>query len=150
MRRLPRGRGGGDRVPLGHGVPRRLGRGGRAAERERRDGRGKRPAEPHDYLLGEVAKTLSTVRDRGCRPVEDGRKSVASTPKGTEMEFRILGPLEVSDNGRPVAIVGPKQRALLASLLLHANEVVSADRLIDELWGESPPPTAGKTLQAHI
>jgi DNA-binding SARP family transcriptional activator/ABC-type branched-subunit amino acid transport system substrate-binding protein/DNA-binding beta-propeller fold protein YncE len=66
------------------------------------------------------------------------------------MEFRILGPLEVSDEGRPVEIGGPKQRALLAILLLHANRVVSRDTLIDDLWGETPPPTAGKTLQAHV
>jgi DNA-binding SARP family transcriptional activator/ABC-type branched-subunit amino acid transport system substrate-binding protein len=66
------------------------------------------------------------------------------------MEFRILGPIEVSDEGRRVEIGGHKQRALLASLLLHANEVVSLDRLIDELWGETPPPTAAKTLQAQV
>jgi DNA-binding SARP family transcriptional activator/ABC-type branched-subunit amino acid transport system substrate-binding protein len=66
------------------------------------------------------------------------------------MEFRILGLLEVSEGGRRVEIGGLKQRALLASLLLHANEVVSADRLMDELWGERPPPTAAKTLQAHV
>jgi DNA-binding SARP family transcriptional activator len=67
-----------------------------------------------------------------------------------KLEFRILGPLEVSENGRLVELGGRKQRALLASLLLRANEVVSADRLIDELWGETPPPTAAKTLQAHV
>ena len=66
------------------------------------------------------------------------------------MQFGILGPLEVSDEGRRVEIGGHKQRALLASLLLHANEVVSLDRLIDELWGETPPPTAAKTLQAQV
>ncbi len=66
------------------------------------------------------------------------------------MEFRILGPLEVSKDGRRVEIGGQKQRILLAALLLHANEVVSPDRLIDELWGETPPPTAAKTLQAHV
>ena len=66
------------------------------------------------------------------------------------MEFGILGPLEVFDEGRRVEIGGHKQRALLASLLLHANEVVSLDRLIDELWGETPPPTAAKTLQAQV
>jgi len=58
------------------------------------------------------------------------------------MEFRILGPLEVLEEGRPVALGGAKQRALLAVLLLHANEVVSRDRLIDELWGGEPPDTA--------
>ena len=66
------------------------------------------------------------------------------------MQFGILGPLEVSDEGRRVEIGGHKQRALLASLILHANEVVSLDRLIDELWGETPPPTAAKTLQAQV
>jgi DNA-binding SARP family transcriptional activator len=52
------------------------------------------------------------------------------------MEFRILGPLEVSDEGREVSLGGRKPRALLALLLLHPNEVVPADRLIDELWGD--------------
>jgi DNA-binding SARP family transcriptional activator/ABC-type branched-subunit amino acid transport system substrate-binding protein len=66
------------------------------------------------------------------------------------MEFRILGPLEVSQEGRRVDVGGRKQRALLASLLLHANEVVSQDRLIDELWGDKPPTTAAKTLHAHV
>ena len=66
------------------------------------------------------------------------------------MEFRVLGPLEVSDDGLPIAIGGQKQRALLALLLLHANEVVSRDRLIDELWEEDPPETARTALQVHI
>jgi DNA-binding SARP family transcriptional activator/tetratricopeptide (TPR) repeat protein len=66
------------------------------------------------------------------------------------VEFRLLGPLEVLRDGRPVALGGRKPRALLAILLLHANEVVSADRLIDALWGESPPGAAGNTLQAHV
>jgi DNA-binding SARP family transcriptional activator len=66
------------------------------------------------------------------------------------MEFHILGPLEALDEGRSVALGGSKQRALLAVLLLHANETLSADRLIDDLWGERPPATAGKTLQVHV
>ncbi len=65
------------------------------------------------------------------------------------MEFRILGPLEVLENGHHVPLRGSKQRALLASLLLHANEVVSRDRLIDELWGASPPDTARTALQVY-
>ncbi len=52
------------------------------------------------------------------------------------MDFRILGSLQVLDEGRVVALGGSKQRALLGLLLLHANETLSADRLIDELWGE--------------
>jgi DNA-binding SARP family transcriptional activator len=66
------------------------------------------------------------------------------------MEFRILGPLEVAEGGRQVAIAGSKQRALLAILLLHPNAVVSRDRLIDELWGASPPETAPTALQIHV
>jgi WD40 repeat protein/DNA-binding SARP family transcriptional activator len=66
------------------------------------------------------------------------------------MEFRILGPLEVLEEGRAVALGGGKQRALLAVLLLHANEPLTTDRLIDELWGEHPPPTAAKAVHVHV
>jgi DNA-binding SARP family transcriptional activator len=66
------------------------------------------------------------------------------------LEFRILGLLEVLENGHQVPLGGSKQRALLASLLLHANEVVSRDRLIDELWGASPPETAPTALQVYV
>ena len=66
------------------------------------------------------------------------------------MEFRILGPLEVLDNGGEISIRGRKLQALLALLLLHAPEVVSRDRLVDELWGDDPPATAAKTLQVHV
>jgi DNA-binding SARP family transcriptional activator len=63
------------------------------------------------------------------------------------LEFRILGPVEVWDDGRQLQLGGPKQRAVLALLLLDAGRVVSTDRLIDLLWGEQPPPTAATSLQ---
>jgi DNA-binding SARP family transcriptional activator len=66
------------------------------------------------------------------------------------MDFRILGPLEVQAGDRPLALGGTRQRALLAVLLLHANEVVSSDRLIEELWGEEPPKEAQKALQVAV
>jgi DNA-binding SARP family transcriptional activator len=66
------------------------------------------------------------------------------------VDFRILGPLEVRANGDRLRLGGRKQRALLAVLLLNANEVVSRDRLIDVLWGEKPPPTASHTLDAYL
>jgi DNA-binding SARP family transcriptional activator len=66
------------------------------------------------------------------------------------MELRILGPLEVVDGGRPVSLGGARQRAVLAILLLHRGEVVSVDRLADELWGEEPPGTATKTVQVYV
>jgi DNA-binding SARP family transcriptional activator len=52
------------------------------------------------------------------------------------VQFRLLGPVEVVEEGRLLALGSAKQRALLAVLVLHTNEVVSPDRLIDELWGE--------------
>jgi DNA-binding SARP family transcriptional activator len=66
------------------------------------------------------------------------------------MDFHILGPLEVVDEGRAVSLGGSRQRALLALLLLHANETLSTDRLIDELWGEHPPPTAARIVHVQI
>jgi YVTN family beta-propeller protein len=67
------------------------------------------------------------------------------------MRFELLGGLAVwDDDGEAVRVVGPARRALLAILLLHASEMVTADRLIDELWGERAPPTASKSLQVHV
>src|SRR5215208_2244142 len=66
------------------------------------------------------------------------------------MDFHLLGPLEVSDGGRAVRVGEGRQRSVLAFLLLHHDESISSDRLIDTLWGEQPPPTAGKVLQNHI
>ena len=66
------------------------------------------------------------------------------------MDFRILGPLEALDEGGRLALGGSRQRALLAVLLLHANETLTTDRLIDELWGERPPAAAAKTVQVSI
>lgn len=66
------------------------------------------------------------------------------------MEFWLLGPLEVLDAGLKLELGGVKQRSLLAVLLLHSNEVISVDRLIDELWGASPPRTAAKSIQVYV
>ena len=66
------------------------------------------------------------------------------------MEFRILGPLEVLDRGRVVRLGEGRQRALLALLLLRSNQVVSSDRLVEELWDDGPTPTAPKMLQKYV
>jgi DNA-binding SARP family transcriptional activator len=64
--------------------------------------------------------------------------------------FRLLGPLEAWEDGREIHLGTGRQRALLALLLVHANEVVSADRLIDELWAGNPPASAPKVLQGYV
>jgi len=66
------------------------------------------------------------------------------------MQFAVLGPVEVEDEGRPIPLGSAKQRALLAILLLHANEVVSRDRLINDLWGERPPESAPHSLDVYV
>jgi DNA-binding SARP family transcriptional activator/streptogramin lyase len=66
------------------------------------------------------------------------------------MEFRILGPLEVVEDGNPVALGTLKERLVLGVLLLHANEFVSRERLIDDLWGEAPPPTARRAVNVYV
>src|SRR4051795_13321556 len=65
------------------------------------------------------------------------------------LEFHILGPLEVRAAGAPVRLGGPRQRAVLAILLAHANEVVPAERLIDDVW-DAPPETAANVVQSYV
>jgi DNA-binding SARP family transcriptional activator len=66
------------------------------------------------------------------------------------VEFRILGPLEVVESGRAIPLGGPRQRTLLAVLLTRPNEVISVDRLVDELWADRPPAAAVNALQYHV
>jgi DNA-binding SARP family transcriptional activator len=66
------------------------------------------------------------------------------------VEFRVLGPVEAVVDGSPVSLPAAKPRALLAVLLLNRNRVVSVGRLVDDLWGETPPETATKALQGYV
>jgi len=66
------------------------------------------------------------------------------------IEFHVLGPLEVVEQDRPLALGSPQQRALLVVLLVHRGELVSSDRLIDALWGERAPPSAAKIVQGYV
>ena len=66
------------------------------------------------------------------------------------MQFRILGSIEVEDNGLRIDLGGLRERALLACLLLSANRVVSAGRLAEDLWSGSPPPHSTATLRVYI
>jgi len=74
-----------------------------------------------------------------------GREQVAGT-----IDYRILGPLEVSADGRMIPIGGPKLRALLAILLLRANQSVPRDALVRDLWGEHPPAGAQGSLEVYV
>src|SRR6266516_8125479 len=69
---------------------------------------------------------------------------------GPAVDFRILGPLEVARDGEPLVLGAAQQRALLAVLVLRRGEVVSVDRLVDELWGERVPAAAAKTVQVYV
>ena len=66
------------------------------------------------------------------------------------MQIRLLGHLEASVDDRPVALGGAKQRAVLAMLGLEANRTVTADRLIEGLWGDEAPPSAAKMVQNYV
>ena len=66
------------------------------------------------------------------------------------LQFRLLGPLEVARDGAVLPVGGPRQRALLAFLLLHANEAVNRESLIDALWGEEPPEQVRNALQVAV
>ena len=66
------------------------------------------------------------------------------------LEFHILGPLEARVGGAPARLGGPRQRAVLAILLGHANEVVPAERLIDDVWEDEAPETAANVLQGYV
>jgi DNA-binding SARP family transcriptional activator len=66
------------------------------------------------------------------------------------MELRVIGPLEVRVGEQVLPLSGARQRTVLALLLLRAGEVVSSDRLIDELWGERPPPSALDALRVYV
>src|SRR5438128_1333942 len=70
--------------------------------------------------------------------------------EGPRVEIRLLGPVEVTIGQRMVELGRRKQRELLALLALNANRVVSTDRLLDELWGERPPPTAPVALYGLV
>jgi DNA-binding SARP family transcriptional activator/WD40 repeat protein len=94
---------------------------------------GKSPVNPRNHVQAFAGGRVGGARQRG--PL---------------VEFRILGPFEVVENGGSIALGGAQQRALLALLLLHRSEVLSTDRLIDGLWGEQAPATAAKVVQGHI
>jgi len=138
------------------------GGGGRREDGDDRDRRRQRHRHEPNEPLAHLLLLLSFIAwNRPCRRAVEARSSAGgallreATPSVVhtrlEMEFRILGPVEVvADGGRLVPLAAAKQRALLAILILSANEPVASDRLIEELWGGRPPASARKVLQTYV
>src|SRR4051795_3601864 len=101
---------------------------------------------------GRTARALdAVVADAQVRRVRlAGRAGERYGRSEAPMDFRILGPLEVSDGGRAIALGGVKQRSLLAILLQHPNAVVSTDHLRAELWRDAPPASAEKSIHVYV
>jgi predicted ATPase/DNA-binding SARP family transcriptional activator len=93
-------------------------------------------------------QTQKAHSDLGVSPPRDA--SVNGGGDAFPIKFRVLGPLEVLDEGRPMALGGPQERSLLGLLLTHFGEVVSSDRLIDAMWGEHLPRDPQHALQAAV
>jgi DNA-binding SARP family transcriptional activator len=81
--------------------------------------------------------------------MEAGRSSSAADELPS-LEFRLLGPLEVRSGRNQLPLGGGRPRALLAFLLVHRGETVTIDRIVDGLWGESPPPTARHMVEVYV
>src|SRR3954452_970955 len=78
------------------------------------------------------------------------RASVVWAVDAAAVEYRILGPLEVVVGGRSVSLGGRVQRTVLGLLLLHANEAISLDRLVDTVWGAAPPSSAAHAVSEYV
>lgn len=77
-------------------------------------------------------------------------RAIHCAERGFDVQVRLLGPVDVALNGESRPVNGLRRKAVLATLALHDGQVVSIDRLVDVVWGESAPPTAANTLQSHI
>src|SRR4051794_39593033 len=89
------------------------------------------------------------MRAHGATTVADERPADIGSSR-TSMDVRLLGPIEVTFGNGAVPLGGPKPRAVFAMLALEAGVTVSAEQLIDGLWGEEPPATAGKLVQLYV
>ena len=104
----------------------------------------------------EDTRPVNRSQPVGKRPVDAARRPLpvgevlGALRSGWLVDFRLLGPLEVSDGETILPLAGGRQRALLAVLLLHANRTVSVERLIDDLWGDAVPDTAVKAVQIYV
>jgi len=89
-------------------------------------------------------RTRTSLPSRANLPMQTGGAY------GPRMRFKVLGPLGVSRDDAPIQLGGPKQRAVLAHLIVRVNELVPTDVLVDRVWGEEPPEAARGTLHSYI
>ena len=102
-----------------------------------------RDGRPPPGLAQPLSLELNDRSTQACALGETGRRKDV-------VQFAILGSLELRDGDVAVALGGVRERSLLALLLLNANELVSTDRIVDELWGDRPPKAAVKTVQVYV
>jgi DNA-binding SARP family transcriptional activator/class 3 adenylate cyclase/ABC-type glycerol-3-phosphate transport system substrate-binding protein len=84
------------------------------------------------------------------RPTTSQQASPVMDAATGHLEFRLLGPLEVTDGGRQVTLGGPRQRLVLAHLLLAANRIVTMEELVERVWDEESPSAARNTIQSYV
>jgi DNA-binding response OmpR family regulator len=97
-----------------------------------------------------TASVWGDVELRGAPAIQAWRLDGLTGPSAPGPDFRILGPLEVVVDGQTIELTAAKERAVLSLLLMRAGEIVSAERLADELWEGEPPESALSTLRAHV
>ena len=109
--------------------------------------------ELHLKGMSDPVRALAIASD-GSDVAEQMRALLPRPPErpvyGRKMRFGVLGPLEVDAGGGPIPLGGPKQRAVLAHLVLRANQLVPAETLIDEIWAEEPPEKARNVIQTYV
>ena len=101
-------------------------------------------------ILGRMRQMGESPDGVGAIDGEDAEDVGASDEPVEAMQFRVLGPLEVDAGGVAIPLGGPKQRAVLAHLLLRANQLVPAETLVDEIWGDESPQAARNIIQTYV
>src|ERR687895_2101866 len=93
---------------------------------------------------------MVALSTRGAPRGRQYARPLVTQPDGPALQYRLLGGLAAVRDAEPIDLGGRKQRAVLASLLLRGGRSVTADRLIDDVWGDRAPPRAGASLQAYV